>query len=423
MTPNETTSGSSPADVAGVPLDLSRTGFPAFVIIGRAGSGKTLLTRRLFGENVGETGSRPDVTLKVYEHTVRKTGITIVDTPGAKGLNPDAERAMREYLQLDVPPEERKLIPADVIVFLFTYERLSNLDFDFFAEVKAIYGPKLLLVKNFKKGEDEADTKENIKIIESRTGRKPICVDALSGTGLSALIREMLRMLPANRVLEFNESLSRYRVEARDIAKEYAMKFAAQAAVARNKSIKGIQDDLQAKLEDMYQDIAKAYVPDYEVRRGKFDPVPYGKEDHTTDLAIRAGVGALAGVFVGLLAGIPGMILGGIVGGMIGAGTTPRRFRGGTAAAAEFLTYARAEVKLLDEMILDPQNALTLGTTPSRKWLDKREPHFIGASPETRDLVMAAIKQEGLVDILDSPKSRNATEVELKLRPVADSIF
>ncbi len=410
------------AQGASVPLDLARDGPPAFVIVGKTGAGKTTLVDTLFGYKVGETGTRSDVTKHVTRYVLPKTGVSIYDTPGAGGIDDDAESAMREFLQLDVTPDQRRPISADLVIFLFSHLRIDRADLEFFAEVNAVYGPRLLAVKNYEASASETDNLQNIETIRARCGREAVSVDAKNGTGVGDLIREILRLLPPTRVLTFNNSLRTHRRRATEMTRALAIKYSAQAAVVRSEGAHGARSRLNILREEMRQKIALAYIDELEVSRGE-DPISLTAEDHPEEALSRAGATAGLGALIGLLAGPLGALLGALLGGIIGAGTTPRRYRGGSEAVIDFLTYAVAQARILDLALHDPEVQLTRGAAQAKKWLQSHEAQFRGLVQMIRRDVETAVRREAIVEALDNPNTTDESVVELLLRPVADSVF
>jgi small GTP-binding protein len=405
-----------------IPLDLARTGPPAFIIVGKTGSGKTTLLNSLFGYDVGKTGTTSDVTKGVTRYVLPRTGVTIFDTPGAGGLDEDAEDSMRRFLQLTVSPSKRTLIPADVVIFLFSHERIARFDLEFFSLVDAVYGPKVLVVKNYKADASEDDNVRNAETIEARCGRKPISVDAKSGEGINELIREILRFLPSDRLISFNESLLVHRQRAGAMARTFALKYASQAAVASAERRVGIGNPLKRLMEEMRQSISQAYVADL-ILSSTSGQIPVTIEDTSGLAAGRFGGGALAGGIIGIIGGPIGMLLGAFLGGLIGAGTTPPRVRGGASAVVEFLTYARTQTALMDEALRSPAVALTRSTQQTSRWLKERDAQYRGLVEITRSRVWLSIRQNALEGALNNPNLRNESEVQRLLRPVVDSVF
>ena len=386
------------------------------------GAGKSTLLNTLFGYDVAETGTRSDVTTQVSKYTLPKTEVEIYDTPGAGGLSSDAEGAMRTFLQLEAAPSARKMIPADLVIFLFSYERVNRLDLEFFSEVDAVYGSRVLVVKNYAVHETADDNLRNIETIEARCGKRPISVDAKMGTGIDDLIREILRLLPRQRLIAFNNSLQVHRQRVQDMARAFALKYSAQAAVARSEGSRGVRTKLTTLRDEMFRSISTAYIDDLEISHGR-PPVSLTEEDQTGEVAARTGVGAVAGGLVGLLGGPLGLVLGAFLGGLLGAGTAPKRFRGGANAVTEFLSLAWCQSRLLDRALGEPTIALTRGQTQAQAWLGEHRAELQGMVEAARVDVIGAISRRALVEALDNPNTRDPSDVELWLRPVADELF
>ena len=405
-----------------VPFDVEREGPPAFVIVGKTGSGKTTLLNSIFGYDVGKTGTTSDVTKGVTKYVLPRTGVTIYDTPGAGGLDEEAEDSMKRFLQLAASSSKRVPIPADVLIFLFSHERIARFDLEFFSQVDSVYGPKVLVVKNYKADASEEDNVRNAETIEARCGRKPVSVDAKTGTGIDELIREILRYLPAKRLIAFNESLLIHRQRAGAMAQTFALKYASQAAVSSAERRVGISSRLKKSLEEMRQSISEAYIADL-ILTAAPGQVPVTVEDTSGQAARRFGGGALAGGIIGIIGGPIGVLIGIFLGGLVGAGTTPPRVRGGASAVVEFLTYARTQSALMDEALRNPSVALTRGPQQTQRWLREREAQYRGLVELTRSRVKLAIQQQALEGVLNSPSVRSETEVQRLLRPVVDVVF
>lgn len=411
-----------PSGLPPIPLDLARTGPPAFVIVGKTGSGKTTLLNAIFGYDVGKTGTTSDVTKGVTRYVLPRTGVTIFDTPGAGGLDDDAEDSMRGFLQLTVSPSRRSQIPADVVIFLFSHERIARFDLEFFSLVDSVYGPKVLVVKNYKADASEEDNIRNAETIEARCGRKPISVDAKTGTGVDKLISEILQFLPSERLISFNESLLVHRQRADSMARTFALKYAAQAAVLSAEKRVGIGSRLKKMLEEMRQNISQAYVADL-ILASTPGQIPVTIEDTSGRAAGRFGGGAIAGGIIGIIGGPIGVAIGAFLGGLLGAGTTPQRVRGGANAVVEFLTYARTQTLLMDEALRSPTIALTRGAAQTQRWLRDREAQFRGQVEITRNRVRLSIRQNALEAVLNNPSIRSESEVQRMLSPVVTSVF
>jgi small GTP-binding protein len=406
-----------------IPLDLARSGPPALVIVGRTGAGKSTLINQIFGKKVAVTGSSPDVTQGIDVYKIPKTGLTIFDTPGAGGLDDGTEGAMRTFLQLDVPRSKRTKIPADVVIFLFSHDRVTRFDLDFFKEVDAIYGPRLLLVKNTKQTESVADRAKNSDAIESKTARKPLLVDALVGQGTPEVIREVFRMLPASRLLEFNQSLKAYRQRARSMAKVYATKYAAVAIVARGTESATVRQRIQTLRQEMFQAIARSYVDDIVLTQKLGDPAKLILEDPSQETAARGATGGIIGGLLGLLGGPIGVAVMGFLGMLFGAGSTPRRVRGGSAAAIEMFAYALGITAVLDKAAAEPILFFTQDPIHVNEWLKDHETETVGSISRARTLANLEIGRFALAEFLDYPNTTDRAEVESRLAPVANALF
>jgi GTP-binding protein EngB required for normal cell division len=411
----------TPLSRSGVPLDTTRPGPPAFVIVGKTGSGKTTLLNSLFGYDVGKTGTTSDVTLGVTQYILPRTGVTIYDTPGAGGLDDRAEESMKRFLHLTAQTRPAQ-IPADFVLFLFSHERIARFDLEFFSLIDAVFGPRILVVKNYKADATEEENIRNAETIEARCGRKPVSVDARTGTGVDGLVAEILRFLPAERLIAFNESMLLHRQRAGAMARSFAIKYASVAAVTSAEKKAGVSRDLKVMLEEMRQGISRAYIADMVLESPTGDvPVTQVKTD--TEAAGRFGGGAIIGGIIGILGGPIGALFGAFLGGLIGAGTTPQRVRGGAAAVVEFLTYARVQAALMDEALKSPTVALTRGSKQTQKWLKARQAQYRGLVSLTRDRIWSEIRGQALESTLNNPTLRSPADVERMLRPVVDSIF
>ena len=392
------------------------------MIVGRVGAGKSTLLNTLFGYNVAETGTRSDVTTEVSKYTLPRTGVEIYDTPGAGGLSSNAEVAMRQFLRLRAPPGEKEPLAADLVIFLFSYERVNRLDLEFFSEVDATYGPRVLVVKNYASHETTDDRLRNIEAIEARCGKRPLSVDAKMGTGIGDLIREILRLLPRQRLLAFNNSLDNHRQRAQDMAKAFTVKYAAQAAVASSEGTSEASARLTDLRNEMFRSISTAYIDDLEISHGR-PPISLTEEGQAGNAMARAGLGSVAGGLIGLLGGPLGVLLGLFLGGLIGASTMPKRFRGGASAVTEFLSLGWCQSQLLDRALAEPTIALSRGEAQAKAWLRQHQHEFQGMVEDSRKDVAGAILSGSLVEALNSPNTRDPSDVELWLRPVADELF
>jgi GTP-binding protein EngB required for normal cell division len=406
-----------------VPLDLTRSGPPALIIVGRTGAGKSTLINQIFGRPVAVTGSRPDVTQGIDVFTIPKTGLTIYDTPGAGGLDTDTETAMRTFLQLDKSASRRIKIPADVVLFLFSHDRVTRFDFEFFKEVDAVYRPRLLLVKNTKSDESESDRVRNTEAIESRTARRPLLVDALGGSGTSDVIREMLRMLPAARLLEFNRSLEVYRQKAHAMARAYATKYAAIAVVERGSVSSRVRSRVEHLRQAMYEDIARSYIDDIVISQRLGTSVTLVTEDTSAEATARTATGGIIGSLLGLIGGPIGVVVVGFLGALFGMGTTPRRVRGGSEAAVEMFAYARSISTVLDQAAAEPLLFFTRDPIQVNSWLVEHEPMISNSVSAARKLASSAIARYALAEFLNHPNTLDRADVEARLKPVADDLF
>jgi energy-coupling factor transporter ATP-binding protein EcfA2 len=407
----------------GVPLNLDREGPPSLIVVGRTGAGKSTLVNTLFGRNVAETGTRSDVTTGVAKYVLPRTGVAIYDTPGAAGFNESAEDSMRRFLQLEVPPADRRPIDADVVVFVFTYERITRLDFDFFTEVAGVYGPRLIPVKNYRSGETERDFRSNLELIEARTGRRPIAVNAMSAEGIGDLIGEAFRLLPVKRVLAFNRSLESNRQRARDLSVNFARKFAALGVVARGSQEADVAVRLTGLRDQMVGAIAAAYYDDLRLQVVPGASVPRVLETFSEEASGRAVAGGLiAGAIGFLIDPILGFLML-LFGGALGAGSAPKKIRGGSAALSDFVAYARVTSDLLGQAMAEPEVMLTMDAERVKRWLDPRRDEFSAKLEHYRKVVDLSIKRQSLGEFLDHPNTRDPSEVESRIGPVVLTLF
>ena len=416
-------SGEATSPTVQVPLNLDREGPPSLVVVGRAGAGKSTLVNTLFGRDVAETGTRSDVTTGVSRFVLPKTGVAIYDTPGAAGFNESAEDSMRRFLQLETPEGRRQAIDADVVVFVFTYERITRLDFEFFDEVSAVYGPRLIPVKNYRSGETERDFRSNLELVEARAGRRPLAVNALTGDGIGELIGEAFRLLPVKRVLAFNRSLESNRRHARELAVNFARKYTALGVVVRGGQATDVSGRLTKLRDEMVGAIAAAYYDDLRLGVAPGSPVPKVLEAFSEEAAGRAVAG---GVVAGIIGFLVDPILGFLMllfGGALGAGTAPKKTRGGSAALSDFLAYARVTSDLLGRAMAEPEIMLTMDAERVKKWLLPKQQEFAANLEHYRKIVDLSIKRQSLSDFLDHPNTRDAAEVESRIGPVVSTLF
>ena len=413
--------GASPP--SNVPLNLDREGPPSIIVVGRTGAGKSTLVNTLFGRDVAETGTRSDVTSGVAKYVLPNTGVAIYDTPGAAGFNESAENSMRRFLQLEVPASERQALEADAVVFVFTYERITRLDFEFYTEVAAVYGSRLIPVKNCRSGETERDFRSNLELVEAHTGRRPIPVNAVDGQGISELIGEAFRLLPVKRVLAFNRSLESNRQRARDLTVNFARKFAALAVVARGSQATDVAGRLTSFRDQMIGAIAAAYYDDLRLQVAPGSSVPRVLETFSEEAAGRAVAGGLvAGVIGFLIDPILGFLML-LFGGAMGAGTAPKKIRGGSAALSDFLAYARVTSDLLGQAMAEPEVMLTMDPERVKRWLAPRQDEFAAKLEHYRKIVDLSIRRQSLADFLDHPNTRDPSEVESRIGPVVSTLF
>lgn len=410
-------------DQGTLPLDLSRSGPPAIVVVGRTGAGKSTLLNTIFGKDVVETGTRSDVTLGISKHVVQKTSLTLYDTPGAGGMDDNAEAAMRRFLQLEVPVEKRKSIAADVVVFLFTHDRISRMEFDFFQEVNSVYGPRLLLVKNYKASDSQRDLQTVLELIEARCGKRALPVDAKTGTGVSELIGEVVRLLPMQRVLAFNRSLSEYRQRAATMAKEMTRKTASVASVTRATKADALEQRLAELIKDLVRNIGTAFEDDLRLDLQNPARPAYLTEDATAEASGRALVGGVGAALVGFLIDpILGLFMA-LFGGLLGAGTTPKRLRGGSASTVQILAYGRAVTRLLDLAIQDPHVYMTRNVDVFGRWLESHKGVFQSQMDEAVTKAERLVEQASLTAFLNQPNTTDSAVVEWRLSPVVDGLF
>jgi hypothetical protein len=330
---------------------------------------------------------------------------------------------MREFLQLDRNQAERTKIPADVVIFLFSHDRVTRFDFEFFKEVDAIYRRRLLLVKNTKGTETSSDMLRNTEAIESRTARRPLPVDALGGAGTQEVIREVLRMLPVSRLQEFNRSLAAYRQKAHAMARAYATKYAAIAVVERGTSSTLVRSRVEKLRQELYSAIAKSYVDDLVISQRLGDPAKLIVEDSTAEARARGVAGGLFGGLIGLLGGPIGMALVGFLGAVFGAGTTQRKLRGGSQAAIEMFAYALGVSAVLDKVAAEPMLFFSQSAAQVSSWLEDHQAEVLGSIAVGRSRASQEVTRNALTEFLNHPNTLDRAEIEARLRPVADALF
>lgn len=410
-------------DPLDVPLNLDREGPPALVVVGRTGAGKSTLVNTLFGRNVAETGTRSDVTTGVARYVLPRTGVAIFDTPGAAGFNESAEDSMRRFLRLDTSGDQPPRIDADVVIFVFTYERITRLDFDFFAEVAAVYGPRLIAVKNYRSGETEQDYRSNLELVEARSGRPPVPVNAVSGDGIVALIGDVFRLLPVKRVLAFNRALETNRRRARDLAMDFARKYSALGVVVRGAQEADVTPRITQLRNQMVGSIAAAYFDDLRLQVTPGSTVPRVLETFSEEAAGRAVTG---GVVAGVIGFLIDPILGFLMllfGGALGAASAPKKVRGGSAALSDFVAYSRVSSDLLAQAMGEPDIMLTMEAPRVQRWLEPKRAEFAAKLEHYRRVADLAIRQQSLGDFLDHPNTRDPAAVESRIAPVVSAVF
>jgi len=408
------------------PLDIFRTASPALIIVGRNGAGKSTLINSIFGRKVAEVGTRSDVTVGVAKYTL-PTGIEIYDTPGAGGLSEHAESAMRSFLQIDTPHEQRHLIPADMIIFVFTYERFIPQEFEFFRDVDAVYKDRIIVVKNFKEDESDIDFQSNNREIQTRIGRNPICVDAENGKNVDELIREIFRFLTPDKLRSFNLSLENRKRRARDLSRSYTAKAASLAAVSRSQSGVNVREKIEQNKKELTKQIMEAYldqaVDDNLMEGVKNDPAYTVLEDNIAARGASATLGGGLGMLIGLIGGPIGMALGGLFGSLFGAAVAPRLSRGGSPAVANIIAQGYGLCEIIDESFNEPILLLTQSEDQMKRWLEENRRQILGTLKDATVITDFAIKEAALIQYLNNPNTLDPSVVELRLRPVVEAVF
>lgn len=408
-------------------LDVSRAGPPALIVVGRNGAGKSTLTNTIFGKNIAEIGTRADVTLGVSKYTLPQSGVEIFDTPGHGGLDEDAEQSLRKFLQLDTPQKQMKPIPADMIIYVFTYERLTRQEFEFFREIDTIYKNRIIVVKNYRSDEKEGDFKKNYREIQTRIGRNPICVDALKGINIDDLVREIFRFLSPDKLLDFNSSLETRRRRARELSSLYTIKVASLVAVYRSQRKGEIKSQIEQYKKELTKGILKAYIDemkDEEVLKLAQTGSSYGVIENDFEERGKAAVfGGGLGMLIGLLGGPFGMAIGGLLGSLFGASSVPQISRGGAPAVINIISQGYGLSEIIEDSFNEPIMLLTQSEEQMKKWLKSNKRKILGTLEDATVKAEYAIKDSALIGYLNNPNVQDPALVELKLRPVIDFVF
>lgn len=408
-------------------LDIYREGPPALIIVGRNGAGKSTLTNTIFGKNVAKVGTKADVTSGVTKYILPQSGVEIYDTPGLGGLNEEGEKSLRDFLQLDIPIKKIKPIPADMIIYVFTYERLTRQEFEFFRDIDAVHKNRIIIVKNYKSEESEEDYKSNYREIQTRVGRNPICVDALNGENINELIQEIFRFLTTDKLKKFNESLEKRKRKARELTCMYTLKAASQVAVIRSESKRKIIEEIEFYKDLLNKKIIESYV-DQARDEGILD-LP--RTDYTNgiiedDAALRMGTGTLGGglgMLIGLLGGPIGLALGGLLGVIFGAALPPQISRGGSPAVINIIAQGYGLSEIIEDSFNEPLMLLTRNEAQMKNWLKNNKRKIIGTLKEASIEAEFAIKDAALIEFLNHPNTIDPAIIEFELKPVIEDVF
>jgi len=411
-----------------VPLDIYRDGPPAIIIVGRNGAGKSSLVNSIFASNLAEVGTRSDVTLGVVKYTLPNSGVIIYDTPGACGLDEEADKSIRNFLQLNISTENYKLISADMIIYLFTYERLSKQEFDFFREIDMVYKNRIVVVKNYKSNESKKDFEKNIKDIQTRIGRVPICVDALNGNNIEELIREIFRFLTPDKLSKFNMSLETRKQRARELSKIYTLKAASNVAVIKRET----QREMKTVVEEIKNQLTKQIINSYIEQASTDENIleltknnpSYGVIiEKINERGLSAILGGGLGALIGILGGPGGLIIGGILGMLFGASAVKNISKGGSPAVINVIAQGYGLSEIIEDSLKDPIMIITQSEKQMKNWLKDNKRKILGTLEEATTRAEYAIKEAALIEYLDNPNTTDPAMIELKLRPIIDTVY
>lgn len=399
---------------------------PSFTMVGKNGSGKSTLVNAIFGRNVAETGKISDVTKSIKKYYLEESGVEIVDTPGAGGLDLSAEDIMRKHLNLQINDEHIN-IDTDVLIFVFNHHRLDRHEIDFFNEVKKCYNEKLIVVKNYSTEESEDEIYENREAIRTKTGRIPICVNAKTTENLDRLIEEIFTYLPANKINRFNKSLLKKKENARYLSKLHTLKIASQVAIIRSSDDEQVKNNFMKYKKELVILIQNAYISNID-EDALFDDVQCRKKySISEDRSIERSIGGVLlggfGALIGWIGGPIGLGIGSALGTFFGAAIIPSVSRGGTPAVANIIGQGYGLTKIIEDSFENPLVLIGQSEEQIKNWVESNSTYIKGTLEESYTKANFALKKAGLNEFLNHPNTKNPIEIEMRLQKVVDYVF
>ncbi len=409
-----------------LPIDPNISKNPGIIIVGRNGAGKSTLVNRIFGKIVAEVGDCSDVTTNVEKYTL-KSGVEIYDTPGAGGLDGSAEMAIRELLNLDKKIRNFKPVAADVVIFLFTYERLTQQEFEFFRDVDKACGDRLIVVKNFNDKEKKGDFIRNFNDIKNRTGYNPLCVNAETGENIEEIIREIFRFLDPSKLYNFNIELEDRMRKARDLSKIFTLKMASRVTI-----ISSPNQNIYFRELNRYQRKLKEQLIEYYLNEQLNEDIPDVLSSQLiegfvdTKVAARgisSALGAGLGMLIGILGGPIGVGIGGIFGYFFGLSVPKSTVKGGSSAVINILSQGYGLTLIIEEALSDPGMIIAQDQNAMEKWIRSNETVIVGHLKNAEIKTKYHIRNFALKEYLDNPNIIDLPLIEGELKPVVDALF
>lgn len=146
-----------------------------FILLGKAGTGKTSLLNIIYGENIGKVGYETKSETKITSYYCIKEEInskkiyyTIIDTPGLYDSNGTTnDQAMKNYTK-DLIAKENLKIKGILFLTNFQNERFDFSEIDSLFQYNAFFPLKnfwdhIILVFTHYYGDPDGDSKEEIK--------------------------------------------------------------------------------------------------------------------------------------------------------------------------------------------------------------------------------------------------------------------